>query len=119
MTMAKFEPIDALIVINQLNAGRIVTLPSTLSVPIQAYSFIDVDGNNRLQPLDALLIINVLNRQSGLGQGEPAGEPEDQGELLILVGAPTVDMGKEKSFTILLMIRLLTTSTARLNRIRY
>jgi hypothetical protein len=63
------EPIDALLVINDLNASGTRTLPAALPLPLplQSFSFLDVDGDNQMQPVDALLIINFLNRGSGQG----------------------------------------------------
>ena len=52
------SPLDALLVINQLND----TDPSTVVVIGSVTCRLDVDGNGRLSPLDALLIINHLNR---------------------------------------------------------
>jgi len=59
----EIQPLDALQVINDLNANG----PHSLSPPGQGDGpppFVDVDGNNFLTPLDALLIINRLNENS-------------------------------------------------------
>ncbi|MFP6672463.1 MAG: Ig-like domain-containing protein, partial [Pirellulaceae bacterium] len=53
-------PLDALLVINQLNAtgGGPLAVPRE---PATFYSAPDVDNNGQLTPLDALLVINLLN----------------------------------------------------------
>ncbi len=56
----RVAPLDALLVINELNANGIHALPSTKD-PDKSY--FDVDGNQAVQPLDALLAINALNRR--------------------------------------------------------
>jgi VCBS repeat-containing protein len=70
------SPIDALLVINSINAGIVfVPLNASIGKPL---GFIDVDGDNFIAPLDALLVINRLNRgppieqPPGLGEGEGA-----------------------------------------------
>jgi hypothetical protein len=66
--------LDALLVINQLNAGR--GGPMRL-VPHHAdvlHAFPDVNGDQRLTPFDVLQVINRLNRSLTLaGEGEPSG----------------------------------------------
>lgn len=71
-------PQDALIVINELNAGgarelraqfplrAIATPTSDLTVSL----FWDVDGDRFLAPIDALRIINWLNQNQAAGEGE-------------------------------------------------
>ena len=51
-------PLDALLVINDLNANgsRPLTLPRD-----PAASFLDVDGDQRVAPIDALVVINAIN----------------------------------------------------------
>jgi hypothetical protein len=90
-------PLDALIVINFLNAWRplvgnnAIPLPPT-SPPFPPNQlpttdptgggvaglgrFIDVDGNGLLTPLDALIVINFLRDQLAAGQGEGEAEGE-------------------------------------------
>lgn len=56
------EPLDALLVINELNRrGLGVDLPDRPG-PGAPTRYVDVDGNGKLEPLDALRVINVLNR---------------------------------------------------------
>ena len=65
-------PFDALLVINKLNSGDILDLPTTRPRPL-APPFYDTDPNNTVTPLDALLVINELNRPKsppGGGEGE-------------------------------------------------
>jgi large repetitive protein len=66
------SPIDALIVINHLNAGS-GNAATGEGEPDKYY--IDVNGDNALSPIDALLVINRLNSLFGSGEGE--GEDED------------------------------------------
>ena len=61
------SPIDALLVINDLNAIGARPLVDPPTGP----PFIDVNGDGFLSPLDALLVINYLNR-GGAGEGESA-----------------------------------------------
>ena len=62
------SPIDALIIINDLNVRRSRSLVSTNFVPPP---FIDVNGDGSVSPIDVLLIINYLNsRSGGSGEGE-------------------------------------------------
>jgi Ca2+-binding RTX toxin-like protein len=61
-------PIDALLVINYLNAagiGNLTQQPGGTSAPL----FLDVSGDNAISPLDALLVIIYLN-----AGGDPEGE---------------------------------------------
>jgi hypothetical protein len=64
----QLAPIDALLVVNRLNAiGSGPLAPPGPSEPIPA--FYDVSGDNVLSPLDALLVINGLNAGEQM-QGE-------------------------------------------------
>lgn len=66
------SPIDALLVINDLNIRRSRALAGTNFTPPP---FIDVNGDGSLSPIDALLVINFLNaRARGSGSGEGEGE---------------------------------------------
>lgn len=64
------SPIDALIVINDLNQNH----SRLLLDPPNGAPFLDVDNDGYVRPLDALLVINELNRNSS---GEAEGEPLD------------------------------------------
>jgi YVTN family beta-propeller protein len=62
-------PLDAILIINQLNANGIRTLASQF-INGQVL-MLDVNGDGMLAPLDALLVINHLNA-AGVGEGESA-----------------------------------------------
>ncbi|HTN77148.1 MAG TPA: dockerin type I domain-containing protein, partial [Pirellulaceae bacterium] len=76
-------PLDALLIINNLNtfgARRLTTPPpSGSTLP----NFIDVNGDGSLTPIDALEIINYINA-GGMGEspanvaGEPPSDPGDR-----------------------------------------
>lgn len=55
------SPIDALLVINELNSGA---TPAARAADDKGDLFLDVSGDGVLSPLDALLIINELNNNS-------------------------------------------------------
>lgn len=94
------SPIDALIVINELNAVGSHALPPS-GPPSDSGPYLDVDGDNFVAPLDALLVINFLNdRASAVSEGE-------QGAMLpalvrpdnIVLNAPGVSVGSPQSST--------------------
>jgi hypothetical protein len=67
---AVVDPMDALQVINQLNATgpaqlSLSDLPDRVLPPL-----LDVDGDGHILPHDALFVINYLNRTNGTGEGE-------------------------------------------------
>jgi hypothetical protein len=62
-------PLDALLVIIDLNASGARPLPAP-TVGATPQPFIDVDGNDAISPLDALLVIIRLNSQTQGGEGE-------------------------------------------------
>lgn len=78
------SPVDALLVINQLN--DVATLAARPAGEGEQSAFLDVNGDGFVTPLDALLVINELNRMSqsriaaasvaaavdAMGEGEPA-----------------------------------------------
>lgn len=76
------EPLDALVVINDLNlnGSRPLELkPLTYSGPL-----CDVNGDGMLSPLDALIVINSLNRVD-VGSAAPAVRlPNQDGEMVDL-----------------------------------
>ncbi len=63
------SPVDALLVINQLNNRADVALPTTISQARGIFGYVDVNGSGTLEPLDVLLVINGLNNNSS-GEGE-------------------------------------------------
>ena len=56
--------IDALIVINDLNANNPRELPNPPPTPDHPPPYLDVNGDNHVAPIDALIVINVLNVSS-------------------------------------------------------
>ena len=65
----EIEPIDALLIINQLSRSGITSVSASDRGP----NFMDVDGNQVIEPLDVLLVINTLSRVSA-GGSTPSGE---------------------------------------------
>lgn len=57
------DPLDALVVINQLNQSS----PATGSASLQDPKLVDVDADNSLTPLDALVVINQINASNAAG----------------------------------------------------
>lgn len=63
------SPIDALLIINELNDVGSHALPApTASSPVSSY--LDNNGDNHVSPADALWVINALNSPTGSGEGE-------------------------------------------------
>ena len=67
--------VDALQVINALNAGQGGVLQVPPAADDRPPPLLDVTGDNMLSPRDALVIINYLTRD-GSGEGESAGRAE-------------------------------------------
>jgi len=91
----RVTPIDALLVITQLNAdaasGRDGLLPVPPTVDFSPPPFLDVNGNGAVEPLDVLIIINELNAQvSGEGEAEGEASAADQLTLKSLVSEQLV-----------------------------
>ena len=63
----KISPLDALMVINQLNTSGSGSLAGR-SAPSTRSGLVDADADNSLSPLDALLVINSINRGEGIGE---------------------------------------------------
>ena len=63
----KISPLDALMVINQLNTSGSGSLAGR-SAPTSRSGLVDADADNSLSPLDALLVINSINRGEGVGE---------------------------------------------------
>ncbi len=71
------SPLDALLVINQLNGERYTLIASG-----SQRLMLDVNRDDLLSPLDALLVINHLN-QASMAEGESAGsEPTDASDTV-------------------------------------
>ncbi|WP_232530116.1 Calx-beta domain-containing protein [Rosistilla oblonga] len=73
----EITPIDALVVINQLNHRGDASLSDQIS---DGESMIDVNGDRRVTPVDALQVINRLNQSSPLADSSvpPTGEFGDR-----------------------------------------
>lgn len=61
-------PLDALVVINDMNANGPRELPIPPQPPLVPPPFVDVNGDLFCTPIDALLILNFLNRQEAEGE---------------------------------------------------
>ena len=55
-------PIDALLVINELNRGRESDLGARPTNEEPVLPYFDSSGDGQISPIDALLVINALNR---------------------------------------------------------
>ncbi len=76
-------PLDALLIINELNGEGARPLPVPPDPNDLPPPFLDVDGDNFLAPIDALLVINYLNAQAALqaAEGNAAEENTAEGEF--------------------------------------
>ena len=63
------SPIDALLIVNDLNFRGVRKLPNPPMPPLEPPPYLDVSGDGFVSPLDALLIINYLNGAGGEGEG--------------------------------------------------
>ncbi|MDX1927208.1 MAG: dockerin type I domain-containing protein [Pirellulaceae bacterium] len=68
---SEVSPLDALLVINELNARGSRSLVGSNFVPPP---FVDVNGDSSVSPIDVLLVINFLNARAN-GEGEFQGTP--------------------------------------------
>jgi hypothetical protein len=74
-------PLDALLVINELNQEGSRKLPADRQRPLSA-PFFDTSRDGFITPLDALLVINYLNRrQEGEGEGSTVRDAIDSVRL--------------------------------------
>jgi hypothetical protein len=64
------SPVDALIVINDLNSNGMRELPSENPQTVDP-RYIDVSGDGFVSPVDVLRVVNFVN--SAIGMGEPSG----------------------------------------------
>ncbi len=88
----RVTPMDALVVLNELNRGGIRDLAGE---QVQPSKFVDVNGDNKISALDALQVINALNR--GSGEDVPVvevmlGLTDDAGVSLLNSGTRTADL---------------------------
>jgi hypothetical protein len=56
-------PLDALVVINDLNANGPRALPIPPPTADRPPPYLDVSGDDHVSPIDALIVINTLNRR--------------------------------------------------------
>ncbi|MDZ4783080.1 MAG: S8 family serine peptidase [Planctomycetia bacterium] len=70
----KISALDALIVINEINAKGSYRLPSP-PTPKQPWSFYDVNMDGKISALDALIVINHINNSIARPSDEPAVAP--------------------------------------------
>jgi uncharacterized delta-60 repeat protein len=61
------SPLDALIIINEINANGAHTLGALANPPSGPVDYLDVNGDGVVSPLDALIIINDLNAETRAG----------------------------------------------------
>jgi cyclophilin family peptidyl-prolyl cis-trans isomerase len=64
------DPLDVLLVINQLIRSGVAWLPRVS--PAVSFS-VDTDNDHYVTPLDVLRVINALNRRGAVGEGEANG----------------------------------------------
>jgi VCBS repeat-containing protein len=88
----RVTPMDALVVLNDLNRAGIRSLDGEAVNPSK---FIDVNADGKLSALDALQVINALNR--GEGEDVPVvevmlGLTDDAGNSLLNPGTRTADL---------------------------
>ena len=81
------SPIDALLVINYLNAG----LPAKLEGVPSGPPFRDVNNDGFVSPIDALLVINYLHRADA-GEGERAAPQDRVSRTADRSGLPDVNL---------------------------
>jgi VCBS repeat-containing protein len=81
------SPIDALLIINDLNYRGARRLPNPPQAPFEPPPYLDVSGDGFVSPNDALLVINHLNGAGGAGEGEGEGEGDVDGLGLSVGGA--------------------------------
>jgi lysophospholipase L1-like esterase len=78
-------PLDALIVINELNNPQFSNSDGSLRPPPNGMPppYYDVDADGYVTALDALIIINYLNNPSASGEGEAASSSGGSAGLLV------------------------------------
>lgn len=70
------SPIDALLVISDINRNGARPLPNPPVPPFTPPPYLDVSGDNTISPIDALIVVSFLNNPSGSGEGEWDAEGE-------------------------------------------
>jgi len=79
------QPLDALVIINDINARQSRALPIPPVPPSVPPPYLDVSGNGAIGPQDVLIVINYLNSVVMAGAGE--------GEAVELAGASFEEVG--------------------------
>lgn len=96
----EISPVDALLVINQLNTGA---QPQATAAPGATPPYMDVNSDYQVSPVDALLIINYLNSSGGsITTTSPDTGAEGEGttlsdDLLILLATDTFTSKRKSS----------------------
>lgn len=96
------SPLDALLIINEINARGFRDLPTTLAAASGFVGFLDTTGTtgstvNFIEPLDVLLVINHLNGASGEGELlEPGSVEFAHDAALMQIFFPTEEQRKKK-----------------------
>lgn len=65
------RPLDALLILNELNSVGAHPLPDVVPMPVTKFAFWDTNGDAFVSPIDVLLVINLLNSGTD-GEGEQA-----------------------------------------------
>lgn len=66
----RVSALDALVIINEINARGSRTLPNP-PVPKTPWSYYDVNNDTRISALDALVVINYLNNRPAMTEASP------------------------------------------------
>lgn len=106
------SPIDALLIINDLNSNGAHPVPSRVGAAGEPPSdMLDVNGDGLITPMDVLLIINHLNRRASpaqfdsasisgpasAAQGDPSLDVSSRGSVApTLVGSTGFDLAEER-----------------------
>lgn len=69
------SPLDALVIIRDLNQHGSRDLPTPVPLPIASFPFLDVTGDGRATPLDALVVIGDLNARGSHSLASAGAEP--------------------------------------------
>jgi VCBS repeat-containing protein len=88
------SPLDALIVINYINANG-NAVPADPAEPPPYY---DVDGDGSVTPNDVIIIVNYLNRQANPGLGEAIVEIQPEAAKTSTEETTVVEQVEERSF---------------------
>jgi hypothetical protein len=70
-------PIDALLIVNEINALGARALPTSTTSTNELFGFLDSSGDGFLSALDVLLVVNRLNGAEGEGEGAGTSPPPE------------------------------------------